>query len=158
MQAFPISNLDPEPGSDPPKVVKHKQHPLIYIRLMTGCSLEMQGMGASQFPKQAALQICSASEPSDQGFPRNPLLINIRHPSSVWRASSRWSQQRRTYLQTSVDSSWWDQRIPCVLLPMGKAVSTLGDETTFQPNKARTIKMETDINVTKSPPYPEGPF
>lgn len=130
MHGFPISNSRTKNVSGPLKVVIYKQHPLIYSRLLVGCSLEMEGMGVCKEKpvrndmQQAALQICSVSEPSDHGFPRNPLLINIQH-QSVWRASPPRSQQTRVYLQTSADSPWWDQRFLCVL-PMGKAAPRLG--------------------------------
>ncbi len=130
MQGLPISSFRSENARGSLKVVIHKQHLLIYSWLIVGCSLEMEGMGVcKENPtrndmQQATLQIRSASEPSDHGFPRNPLLINIQH-QTVWRASPPWSQQPHAYLQTSADSPWWDQRFLCVL-PMGKAAPRSG--------------------------------
>lgn len=157
---LPISSFRSENVSGSLKVVIHTQHPLIYSWLIVGCSSVMEGMGVcKENPirkdmQEAALQIHSASEPSDHGFPRNPLLINIRH-QRVWRASPPWSQSPHAYLQTSADSPWWDQRFLCVL-PMGKAAQRSGWNNIAAKQSFHSKKMAAG-DILMSPLCPEGP-
>ena len=139
------------------KVIIHKLHPLIYSWFFIGCSLEMEGMGVcKENPilnnlQQAALQIHSVSEPSDHGFPRNPLVTNIRL-QSVWRASPPWSLEPHAYLQTSANPP--DETKDSSVLPMGKAAPTSGWNSASA-KQGLTAKMEAN-NILKSHLNPGG--
>lgn len=135
------SSSGTENVSGPLKVVIYKQHPLIYSRLLVGDGDGGDGCIWKKKKKkkepvlndmqQAALQICSASEPSDHGFPRNPLLINIQH-QSVWRQVLPGLCSRvhiYKHLQIPPDET----KDSSVYFPWERLCRDR-DETTFQPN------------------------